>query len=180
MALQNPPKYRYPLFDPWDKEVFEFIKDIGKNRNYPILSGTQEGIEQFLITLIRAQKSLHDWRAILKDIIIQAKDGLIDTTALNHRYPPESISTDTPSWVTYKEDQIVNDFIDELTTRKIKFTGSAEQMGELVVRFILSQLGNDWELTILMIWEMLGDEDTLAIVALNQELKKFDYMNLLP
>lgn len=46
------------------------------------------------------------------------------------------------------------------------------------MRFILGQLGYDWEQTIMMTWEMLGDKDKLSLKETNQELKKFDYLKL--
>jgi hypothetical protein len=49
------------------------------------------------------------------------------------------------------------------------------EVTEFILRFILGQLGHDWESTILMVWEMLGDSDTLVVKELNEEMKKFDY-----
>lgn len=178
MPIHNPPFYRYSLFESWDKEAFEAIKDIGKNRTYPSLKGSQQDKKQFLTTLIRTQKSLQNWRDMLKDILEQIKIGTIDTSLLNDKYPPESISKDTPAWVTYQEDKIVNNFIDELATRKIEFVGSDQEVGEFVARFILGQLGHDWEQTIMMIWEMLGDEETLDVKVLNKEMENFDYLKI--
>jgi len=47
-----------------------------------------------------------------------------------------------------------------------------------ILRFILGQLDNDWESTILMIWELLGNGDTLIMKNLNNEMKNFDYLKL--
>lgn len=179
MALSNPPQYRYSLFKKWDKYAFSFIGERGKTKEYPVVIGNSEDKNQFLITLIRTQKSLHDWRDFLKTTLTQIeKDNTVNTALLNEKYRPESISKETPAWVTYKEDKIVNSFMDELETRKVIFVGNDEEMGEFVLRFILGQLGHDWEQTILMIWEMLGDESQLNLSELNNEMKNFDYMNL--
>lgn len=178
MAIHNPPQYRYALFDQWDKEAFDFIKEVGKQKNYPKIAGTEEDKNKFLIALIRTQKSLHDWRDFLKDMLAQIKqNNVIDTKFLNDKYPPESISEKAPAWVTYEEDKIVNDFIDELVTRKINFIGSDEEISEFAIRFLLGQLG-DWEWTIMMIWEMLGDNNQLSVKELNEEMKNFDYLKL--
>jgi len=75
-------------------------------------------------------------------------------------------------------DKIVNDFIDDLETKKIIFEGTNKEISEFVMRFILGQLGHDWEQTIMMIWEILGDKSTLNLKELNQEMKNFDYLNL--
>lgn len=75
-------------------------------------------------------------------------------------------------------DKIVNDFIDDLETKKIIFEGTNKEISEFVMRFILEQLGHDWEQTIMMIWEILGDKSTLNLKELNQEMKNFDYLNL--
>jgi hypothetical protein len=179
MSIHTPPFYRYPLFDPWDKEAFEFFKIVGENQNYPSLIGSSEDANKYLIALIRTQKALHDYRSILMDTITQVKEtGAIDTALLHAKYPPESISTEIPAWVTYKGDRIVNDFIDSLADRRIKFVGTNEEISEFILRFILGQLGHDWESTILMLWENLGDSDTLVVKELNEEMKKFDYCKL--
>ena len=176
MPIHSPPFYRYPLFDPWDKEAFEYLKELGSKGMYPNLVGSESEKNEFLIALIRTQKALHDFRSILMDTLTQVKEtNTIDTALLHAKYPPESVSTAIPAWVTYKGDRIVNDFIDGLVHRKIQFIGSDVEVAEFILRFILGQLGHDWESTILMVWEMLGDSDTLVVKELNEEMKKFDY-----
>ncbi|MBI3397233.1 hypothetical protein HY045_02035 [Candidatus Woesebacteria bacterium] len=179
MAIHNPPQYRYALFDKWDKEAFEFIKNAANKKNYPKIAGSEEDKNKFLIALIRTQKSLHDWRDFLKDLLLQInQNGVINTKSLNNKYPRESIGKEEPAWVTYEEDKIVNNFIDELAARKVSFVGSNEEISEFVLRFLLDQLGHDWEWTIMMIWEMLGEKDQLSVKELNEEMKNFDYLKL--
>lgn len=179
MAMHNPPYYRYPLLRKWDKEAFLKIKEIGKIKNYPKISGSENDKNQFLITLIRTQKSLHDWRDFLKEILKQIDNGnIINTAFLNKKYPPESIGKDIPEWVTYRGDKIVNDFIDTLETKNVNFIGTDKDISEFIIRFILGQLGHDWEQTIMMIWEILGNGNKLIIKDLNDEMKNFDYLNL--
>jgi hypothetical protein len=179
MAISYPPQYRYSLFEPWDKKAFRLIKQVGQTKNYPKILGTKKDKNQFLISLIRTKKALHDWRDFLVEIFHQVENtNSIDTRSLNEKYPPENISKDEPDWVTYKEDRIVSNFIDELETKKIDFIGSEKEVAEFVMRFILGQLGHDWEWTIMMIWEMLGNENKLSVKSLNNELKNFDYLKL--
>lgn len=179
MPIHNPPQYRYSLFDRWDKDAFSFIKQIAKTKNYPTILGDSEDKNQFLIALIRTQKSLHGWRELLEDTLEQVKlNNTIDIPILNNKYSPKSIAKDIPNWVTYEEDKIVSNFIDELSERKIDFIGTDEEISEFVMRFILGQLGHDWEQTIMMIWEMLGAESSISVKELNSELKNFDYMKL--
>ncbi len=179
MSIHYPPYYRYSLFDPWDKEAFEQIKQIAKTKNFPKIIGSEKDKNQFLVTLIRTQKALDDWRNMAIDVLRQVKEtNSIDTVLLNNKYPPESIAKDKPAWITYEEDKIVSDFIDQLADKKIYFIGSNKEMSELVIRFILGQLGHDWEQTILLIWEMLGDQDTIELIELNKEFQNFDYLRL--
>lgn len=162
-----------------DKEAYVFIKQSAKYKRYPSIHGSQKDKNQFFITLIRTQKALHDWRAMLVDVTEQMRrNGKIDAVWFNSEYPPESIGKDISAWVTYEGDSIVSDFIDELSTRKVEFIGSDEENGEFVLRFILGQHGHDWEQTIILIWEMLGSGNTISLHALNEELKNFDYMRL--
>ncbi|MEI7579342.1 MAG: hypothetical protein WCJ58_04880 [bacterium] len=179
MSIHNPPKYRYTLPDEGDKEIFNFICEFAKNKNYPNIEGTPAEINHFLILLIRTQKSLNDWREPLKYLFKHLqKSNSIDVTAFNIKYPSDSIGKDIPAWVTYEDDKIVSDFIDELATRKITFVGTNLETSEFVLRFSLGQLGHDWEQTIMMIWEMLGHESELSIKALNIELRNFDYLKI--
>lgn len=179
MSLHNPPFYRYLIEDSWSQDAFQQLKDLGSSREFPTIKGTSEDKNRFLVMLIRTQKALHGWENSLIDILKQAKEtGVIDTKLLNKKYPPKSIGKGVPAWVTYSGDKIVNSFIDELDTRKITFIGTDLEMSEFVMRFILGQIGHDWEQTIMMIWEILGDGNSLSIPELNKEMKKFDYMNL--
>ena len=179
MAINYPPQYRYSLFEQWDKETFELIKKIAKTKNYPKIIGSKNDKNQFLITIIRTQKALHGWRDFLVDTFDQIRrNNTIDTPTLNKKYPSSCISKETPEWVTYRGDKIVSGFIDELETRKIDFLGDDKEIAEFIIRFTLGQLGHDWEGTIMMIWEMLGDEDILSVRKLNKEMKNFDYLKL--
>lgn len=84
------------------------MKELGSKRAYPTLIGSERDINKYLIALIRTQKSLHDYRPILKDTLDQIKlSGSIDTKVLHEKYPPESISHEIPAWVTYTGDKIV-------------------------------------------------------------------------
>ena len=179
MSIHNPPRYRYFLHDEWDKKAFNYLKELGARKQYPKIMGTSDDKNQFLRILIRTQKALHHWSDMLKDVLQQIEESnVIDTVSLNQKYPPESIGKDVPAWVTYEDDKTVNCFIDELEARKITFQGTDDEITEFVVRFILGQLGVDWEQTILMIWEMLGKGNNLSIKELNKEMKNFDYIRL--
>lgn len=179
MGIHNPPFYRYALSDQWSKDVFFFINKLAKSKNFPKIVGTKEEKNEFIVMLIRTQKSLHGWQKFLKDTLDQIrKTGTVNTKVLIKKYPPESVSKKIPEWVTYPEDKTVSDFIDELGTRKIDFIGDDRELGEFVLRFILGQLGHDWESTILMIWEMLEESNTLLLTSLNKEMHHFDYLHL--
>lgn len=179
MALHNPPLYRYSFSDPRYREAFLQIKELATLKKYPTVLGSEQEKNQFLITLIRTQKALHGWEQILFDVLQQIKDNnSIDTREWNEKYPASYIGKDKPAWVTYSEDEIVNNFIDELAMREIRFVGTDDEISEFVLRFILGQLGSDWEMTIMMIWELLGEGNMLQINEANTELKNFDYMKI--
>lgn len=179
MAIHNPPQYRYSLFEQWDKDAFALVKEIAETQNYPQITGTKEERDKFLVMLIRTQKSLHGWRQFLIDVLDQVrKTNTIDTKELLDKYPPESVGKDKPAWVTYEGDEIVSNFIDGLASKKVDFEGTDEEIAEFILRFILGQLGHDWEQTIMMIWEMLGDDNKLSVRSLNKEMENFDYLGL--
>jgi len=178
VSIGYPPKYRYLLPDDWDKEVFSLISAWAKDKQYPKILGSNEEKNKYLTMLIRSQKAFNNWRDLPKDTISQINlNGNIDAAFLNKKYPPSWISREIPAWATYQEDKLVSDFIDELETRKVNFIGTDQQTGEFILRFILGQLG-DWEVTILMISEMLGSANEIRLSDLNNELKNFDYAKL--
>lgn len=179
MAIHDPPYYRYPLLTPWDRKLFEEIQFIAKSKKFPRIAGSERDKNRYIIAMIRTQKSLHNWRGLPRDTFKQIKQsGRIDAAELAAKYPAESISKDVPAWATYVDDKIVSTFIDNLATKKIKFVGTDDEIVEFILRFILGQLGIDWESTILVIWEMLGNSNTLNIKNLNSEMKNFDYLKL--
>jgi hypothetical protein len=179
MALHKPPLYRYAFYDPWDKYAYDLIRQLAKAKRFPKLIGSRADKNQFLITLIRTQKALHGWRRFLKDTLAQIeKSNAIDTRTLIQQFPPKSIATNKPAWVTYHEDEVVSNFIDDLAKRKIDFIGSDRAKSEFVLRFILGQLGHDWEWTIMMIWEILGRKNQIRVTKLNKELTCFDHGQL--
>lgn len=143
------------------------------------MNGTGEIRDQFLTMLIRTQKSVYGWRRILKDILSQIENfGMIKAEILVKKYLGAGTKKGNVAWVTYKEDKIVSDFIDKLARFKIHFKGSNKQAAEFVLRFSLAQLGHDWEQSIFMIWELLGNGRQLSLKSLNLEMKNFDYLKI--
>ena len=143
------------------------------------MEATGEVRDQFLTMLIRTQKSVHGWRGILKDLLSQIESsGTIKAEILVRKYRNAGTKKGKVAWVTYKEDKIVSDFIDKLARFKIHFKGTNKQAAEFVLRFSLAQLGHDWEQSILMIWEFLGNGRQLSLKSLNVEMKNFDYMKI--
>ncbi|MFA4831373.1 MAG: hypothetical protein WC862_02145 [Patescibacteria group bacterium] len=173
------PQYRYSFFKQWDKKTFALIKKIAQAKNYPKIVGGEEEKNQFLVMLIRSQKSLHGWRKFLVDTMKQVEENhSINIGLLVRRYSSKSVTRNRPAWVTYKEDKIVFDFIDKLATKKVVFVGTNREISEFTMRFISGQLGHDWEWTIMMIWEMLGSRKRLIVKELNREMRNFDYLKL--
>lgn len=172
------PQYRYSLFEAWDRKAFRLLKKLGK-KNLIKLIGNQAEINQFIITLIRSQKAFQGWRNFLKEVLSQVKENnSIDVRVLNKKYPSKCIKKGLVKWATYKEDKIVSSFLDQLAIKEIRFIGSEKEKVEFVLRFILGQLGHDWEQTILMIWEIVGKRDEIKISRLNKEFRNFDYLGI--
>src|SRR3990167_8389736 len=96
MAIHNPPRYRYSLFDPWDTKALTIISQIAQAKKYPkIIAAHSEEIDAYLTMLIRTQKSLHDWRDFLKETLSEIDEkGTITVKPLLLKYPPESIDKD--------------------------------------------------------------------------------------
>ena len=115
----------------------------------------------------------------MKDTFEQIKkSGSIDAATWIRKYASVDTGNEEPAWATYPGDKIVSKFMDEIATRNVAFVGTESEFGEFIFRYALGQLSNDWESTILMIWEMLGDGTTLNVKDLNNEMKHFDYLKI--
>jgi len=172
------PEWQYPLYKDSDKVVYTFLEKLGKSKKYPILIGSKEKINAFLKLLVLSQK-MKDYRKF-RDIALvefQKKEVNIPTILEKSKNLeiPQGIDE---SWAIFLQDKRLCELIDTFQDAKMGFIGNDEQIGEFFVRFLLSQLLQDWRGPLMaVILECLQDK-TVRISKLNHLLKIWDYTEI--
>jgi len=83
------------------------------------------------------------------------------------------------SWAIFLQDKRLCELMDKLQDAKIEFIGNKDQISEFFVRFLLSQLLQDWRgLLMAVILECLQSK-RVKIAKLNNLLKIWDYTRIL-
>ncbi len=175
---QKIPEWQYPLYKESDKTAYETLEKLGKSKKYPQLIGSEEEINRFLKLLILSQK-MKDYR-LFRDIALnefKKKEANI-SRILNESKDleiPRGIDT---SWAVVGQDKRLCELIDDFQDTQIKFIGNNQQIGEFFVRFLLSQLLQDWRGPLMaVILECLQDKK-VNIGQLNNLLKIWDYTQI--
>lgn len=169
------PEWQYPLYKESDKTTYTLLEKLGKSQKYPKLVGFKEEINRFLKLLILSQKmknyrrfrdialnELKKREANISKILNESKDLEI----------PRGIDT---SWAIVGQDKRLCELMDNFQDAKVEFIGNNEQIGEFCVRFLLSQLLQDWRGPLMaIILECLQDKN-IQLSKLNHLLRIWDY-----
>ncbi len=172
------PEWQYPLYKESDKTTYALLEKLGKSRKYPKLVGSKEEINAFLKLLVLSQK-MKDYR-LFRDI---ALNEFKKREANIPKILSESKNLEIPrgideSWVILLQDKKLCELMDTFQDDKIEFIGDNNQIGEFFVRFLLSQLLQDWRGPLMaVILECLEDK-TIRILKLNHLLKIWDYTEI--
>lgn len=173
--IKNIPKYRYPLYEKWDRDCYNFIvKLVRQKRDLKIL-GKKEEINQFLKLLIQSQK-MDNWRKFLKIVLKSIYLKQINTTKiLKQKFP---IPKGYGRWVIFREHKEISDFLDNFEKKNLQFIGNNKEIVEFVLRYILAQLLLEWKSSIYAMKEIIGNSLRIRLRLLNKVLSEFDYTNV--
>lgn len=172
------PEWQYPLYKESDKITHIVLEKLGKSQKYPKLVGSKEEIDAFLKLLILSQK-MKDYRKF-RDIALvefQKKEANISTILKQSKniQIPRGIDE---SWAIFLQDKRLCKLMDEFQDAKIEFIGNDEQIGEFFVRFLLTQLLQDWRGPLMaVILECLRNK-IIQLSKLNSLLEIWDYTEI--
>lgn len=172
------PEWQYPLYKESDVTAYTVLEKLGQSKKYPTLAGSKEEINVFLRLLILSQK-MKDYRKF-RDITLgefKKKEANIPTILEQSKNIEISRGIDE-SWAIVGQDKRLCELMDEFQDAKTEFIGNNEQIGEFLVRFLLSQLLQDWRGPLMaVILECLQDK-TVQISTFNNLLKIWDYTKI--
>lgn len=172
------PEWQYPLYKESDKATYTLLEKLGKSNKYPTLVGSKEEINAFLKLLVLSQK-MKDYRKFRDIALNEFKKREVNIpTILKQSKNLEISSGIDESWAIFLQDKRLCELMDDFQDAKIEFIGNNEQISEFFVRFLLSQLLQEWRGPLMaMILECLQDK-TVPISKLNNLLKIWDYTKI--
>ncbi len=179
MALSQIPEWQYPLYKPSDKRAYEVMVGLARKGEWPILKGKAAAIDEFLKLLIMSQK-MKDYRAFRDKIIEELeKNKTLNIEELvfygKRLKIPKGIDS---SWAIFTQDKRICTLIDEVREKRIHFEGSSRELGEFLLRFLLSQLLFDWRGPLMAVLLTCLEKERVNVKELNSLLSKWDYTSV--
>ncbi len=172
------PEWQYPLYKDSDKVVYAFLEKLGKAKKYPKLIGSKEEINTFLKLLVLSQK-MKDYRKFRDITLAEFKKKEVNIQAILDQSKNFEIPRGVDeSWAIFLQDKRLCELIDNFQDAKVEFIGNNNQIGEFFVRFLLSQLLQDWRGPLMaVILECLQDK-SVKVSKLNDLLRIWDYTKI--
>jgi|SRR3989338_58645 len=173
------PEWQYPLYKESDKIVYSLLEKLGKSQKYPQLVGSKDEINAFLKLLVISQK-MKDYREF-RDIALAEfrKNEVKIRKILDESRNIEIHAGIDNSWAIFLQDKRLCELIDDFRDARIKFMGNNGQICEFFVRFLLSQLLQDWRGPLMAVILESLDNKKIKIAKLNNLLKIWDYTGIL-
>ncbi len=82
------------------------------------------------------------------------------------------------SWTIFTQDKRLCELMDKFQETKIKFMGTNDALSEFLVRFLLSQLLQDWRGPLMAVLLKCLRNRKVKIIQLNNLLKTWDYTHI--
>lgn len=176
--MANIPEWQYPLYKEPDKVAYAILEKLGKSKSYPKLVGSKDELNGFLKLLVVSQK-MKDYRK-LRDIALnefKKKEANIP------KILDESKNLEIPrgideSWAIFIQDKRLCELMDNFQDAKIQFSGNDDEVSEFFVRFLLSQLLQDWRGPLMAVLLECLQDKKIKIAKLNNLLKIWDYTKI--
>ena len=176
--MANIPEWQYPLYKVPDKVAYAILEKLGKSKSYPKLVGSKDEINDFLKLLVVSQK-MKDYRKF-RDIALnefKKKEANIPKI-LNESKNLEIPRGIDESWAIFIQDKRLCKLMDKFQDAKIQFIGNDDEVSEFFVRFLLSQLLQDWRGPLMAVLLECLQDKKIKIVKLNNLLKIWDYTKI--
>jgi len=170
-----PPKYRYPLYDKWDRDCYKLVVKLAHQKQIPKILGTKDKMNEFLRLLVQSQK-MDNWRNFLRIILKSLSSKQIDIPKiLKQKF---RIPKGYENWVVRREHRELSNFLDRFGKEQLQFIGSDKETVEFILRFTLAQQLLDWKGSLLAIKEVIDGKSQVTLKSLNKVLSEFDYTNV--
>lgn len=138
------PEWQYPLYKGSDRQAYLFIKKLANTKHFPRLYGSQKEISLLLKFLILSQK-LKDYRKFRDIVLPEFKGKEVNVPKLLKATEDIKIPRGIDeSWAIFTQDKRLCELMDEFNDAQIGFVGTNDECVEFVMRFLLSQLLQDW------------------------------------
>jgi len=176
--MKKIPEWQYPLYQEADKITYTFLEKLGSSKTYPKIIGSKEEINSFLKLLILSQK-MKDYRKFWGIALSEFKKKEVNIqnilTESKNLEIPKGIDK---SWAIFTQDRRLCELMDKFKETKIGFMGTNDAVSEFLVRFLLSQLLQDWRGPLMAVLLQCLQDQKVEINKLNNLLKIWDYTHI--
>lgn len=172
------PEWQYPLYKKSDVVTYSILRELGKSKKYPKFVGSKTEMDEFVKLLITSQK-VKDYRKLRDALLRKFRTRtvkLVDVLFGNKGI--KIIKGTDSSWVIFQQDRRICELIDDFYASKIEFEGNAEEITEFVIRFLLSQLLQDWRGPLMAVLINCMKNKRIKVRGLNNLLKLWDYTKI--
>lgn len=171
-------QYFYPLYKQVDKDIYKILADSVAKENFPVLSGSDEQVNELLKLIIYSGKA-KDYREFRDAFMTEFKTGKVTVARLlkigEGLDIPEGVIT---SWAIFTQDKEICELLDDFKAKEIKFKGNMEETNEFIKRFMLSQLLQDWRGPKLAVVVEALEQGEIKLSELNVILAKWDFTGM--
>ena len=174
--MNRPPEYFYPLYGNWERNAYAILKKRADELEKMEVKTDQYATNLFFKSLIKSQKS-KNWKPFLKQIVRQLRKRKLDIFSLNKNASLE-YKKGIEKWAVFTQDKRLCLMVDKAINRKIYYLGTEKQLIEFIVRYILSQLLQDWRGAKMMILINSLKSNKVRLSSLNSSLSKWDFTRI--
>lgn len=168
------PYWAYPLYKKSDKTAYFLLVKLAKTKKYLKIMGKQKEINSFLKLLILSQK-MKNYRVFRDLALPEFKKKTVNIRKILEKTKNIKITRGVDkSWTVFTQDIKLCQLLDKFQKSKIKFYDSNKEILEFVVRFLFSQLLQDWRGALMMVVLESLKMKKVKISKLNNLLKIWD------
>jgi hypothetical protein len=173
--MKKIPEWQYPLYEKSDRVAYKALRNLGKSKIYPEITGTRNETNEFLRLLIIGQKS-RDYRTLRDIVTNEIRKNEIDAPKIL-RMGRAALQNADESWAIFTQDKRICEMIGSLSSRKVEFSGNDREIIEFSARFMLSQMLQDWRGPLMAVL-IECRKKKISLRKLNNLLKLWDYTKI--
>jgi len=175
---KNHPEYFYPLYKDTDVTIYRTLVGFVNSRKIPSFKGSQSERDKFIKLLILTGK-IKDYRLFRDEVLKALKTGVLDLKKLNEFGSKIDIPKGVDeSWAIFIQDQRICYLLDELADHNVSFMGTDDEFFEFVLRYMLSQLLQDWRGSKMAVATERLKNKEIKLSHLNSVLSKWDFTKI--